>query len=231
MAQGDFDINVTVHSSAEILERLDRIEGLLHRLIAKENTVQDSIDQVTAAIQDLADAVAAETTTDGSVATLISGITKLQTANAGNAVALHTLAATIRANIDTLNAAVAAGTPAASVPPAPVTPVTPVPVDTLPTQTTPTAPTDPTVPVAVPDPVAPVTTTNQDGTAITVVPPIDSAGAPIEVTAPVDTTQVPPVDAAGVPVVLVPTTDAGPSSSTIAQSSTPSGDPGFTPQS
>lgn len=92
----------------------DTILGLLNKIITKENKIM-------ATLQDIANAVAAETTVDNSIVTMLDGIVaQLKTAQASNdPVAMAAVVSSIEANTAILQAAVTANTPAAVVTPAP----------------------------------------------------------------------------------------------------------------
>jgi hypothetical protein len=86
------------------------------------------VDSIMATLQDIANAVAAETTVDNSIVTLLNSIVaELKTAQASNDPnAMATVVSNIQANTAILTAAITANTPAAPVTPA----VTTVPTTT-----------------------------------------------------------------------------------------------------
>lgn len=93
-----------------IVNRLDTIISLLSNIINKENTLMATLQNVT-------DAVAAESTVDDSIITLLNGIVQqLKDAQAsGDPAALDAVVAGIQANTAKIQSAVTANTPAAPV--------------------------------------------------------------------------------------------------------------------
>lgn len=105
----------------KLINRLDRIISLLDTMSSstttKLNTIISKENTIMATIQDVTDAIAAESTVDDSIIALLNGIViQLQAAQAsGDPAALDTVVAGIQSNAAKIQAAVVANTPAATV--------------------------------------------------------------------------------------------------------------------
>ena len=104
---------------ADTRAQLNRMEALLASLATATTAIQTGETKIMASIDDLTTAVAAETTLEGSIITLLDGVQAQLVAAGLDATKVNAVFDKVTANNTALQAAITANTPVAPAPPAP----------------------------------------------------------------------------------------------------------------